>query len=87
MNAKTIAPNSSTQEFSQPINDYQWPIITQDTIDRVVHWLKNNHLSEYEEEDGPLRAFESSFANYHGVNFALLKSSGTSALFSAYHAI
>lgn len=87
MNAKTIIPNSPTQELSQPINDYQWPIITQDTIDRVVHWLKNNHLSEYEEEDGPLRAFESSFANYHGVNFALLKSSGTSALFSAYHAI
>lgn len=44
------------------IKKHEWPVITDAMVRRVLHCLRNEHLSEYEEEGGPLREFEKDFS-------------------------
>ncbi len=69
------------------LNAYKWPPISKKIIKAVIKHLKNGSLGEYEEDTGPLVNFEKKFAKYIGSKYALLCSSGTSALFSAYFSI
>lgn len=69
-----------------PANAYRWPVVTEKMVQSVVGYMKRGTLGEYEEESGPLLELERKFASYIGTKKALLCSSGTTALFSAYFA-
>lgn len=61
---------------------HAWPKITNKTIRAVVAQLKKGEISLYD-RSGIFEKFETRFANYHKSKYALLTSSGTSALHSA----
>ena len=59
-----------------------WPKITNRTIEAVTNQLKKGEISIYD-RSGIFEKFETKFAKYHGMKYALLTNSGTSALHSA----
>lgn len=66
---------------------FKWPIITDKIIESVNNILINWNISEYEEDEGLMFDFEKNIEKYHWVNYALLNSSWTSSLFSAFFAL
>jgi dTDP-4-amino-4,6-dideoxygalactose transaminase len=68
--------------FEEPC--FRWPIISEDTIREVVEQLRSGKISvDWELTE----SFESELASYFGVAHALLTTNGTSAAFSAFHAL
>lgn len=69
---------------AQHVQPPRWPAIDDDDVAAVVHALRFEELSAYEVEDGPLDEFESALRRRFESPHALLVSSGTAALHSAY---
>jgi len=65
----------------------KWPDIQSEEIQTVIAHLRNEDLAAYETLSGPLFNFETDLKRFFGVNYALLTSSGTSALYSAYSSL
>ena len=60
----------------------RWPIIGEEEIQAIIDAIKSGRFASYE----TIREFESDFAKYHGVRYALAHNNGTSALHAAYFA-
>lgn len=66
---------------------YKWPPHMQDLGDAVKKYIDAGKPLSISDDRGIYRELEEKFAALHGRNYALLCSSGTAALFSAYFAL
>lgn len=89
MNNKKILLAKDWWEKSVNIDfpHFNWPIISEETISKVSYVLRYWNIWEYNEEEGIIYDFEQEIKRYHNVDYALLNSSWTSSLFSAYFAL
>jgi dTDP-4-amino-4,6-dideoxygalactose transaminase len=79
--------NNSLQNkkmLDRPIT-YPWPIITKEIEEAVIKQLHRT-LGTYDRSD-ITKEFEDDFKNLHNMKYALVTSSGTAALHSAYYAL
>jgi len=67
------------------LDHYVWPRITKDIENILIRQLHDS-ISIYN-RSGVILEFEEKFAKYHGVKYALLSNSGTSAIFSMFEGI
>lgn len=65
----------------------KWPFFDSSDENAIIHHLRNHNLSAYEVIDGPLFEFENELKLYFNVEYALLVSSGTAGLYSAFSAL
>ncbi len=64
---------------------FKWPNVSQDIIDAVTEYLRNEPISIYD-RSGIYSRLEDKFAKYHDAKYAILTNSGTTALHSAFFA-
>lgn len=83
MNSLAIVGGSKTIDPS--VARFEWPRITPD-VEKVVLDQLRSSLSIYD-RSGIFAEFEQKFADYHGVQHALLSNSGTNAIFSMFEGI
>jgi perosamine synthetase len=60
----------------------QWPPVGEEEVQATVEALRTGQFIAYY----GIRQFESDFANYHGIKYALAQNNGTSTLHAAYFA-
>jgi len=81
----TLATFGGSPALSHPIV-YRWPKVTEESERLVLNQLHSGQLSIYD-RSGVVAQFEEAFRQYHDARFALITSSGTAALHSAYYAV
>lgn len=84
---KNLAIHWWDKSVNIPLPHFKWPIITENIIDAVNDILLHWKLWEYDEEEWVIFDFENMVKKYHNVKYALLNSSWTSSLFSAFFAL
>lgn len=80
----SLAINGGKPLADRPLQ-FVWPPITDHTEDVLIDQLHQS-ISIYD-DSGIFGEFEQSYAAYHGMPYALLTNSGTSALQTAYYAL
>lgn len=82
---KTLALYGGSPAVTMKPPHFPWPIITRETEEAVIQQLHDT-VSIYD-RSGVIARFESEFAQRHMSAFALLTSSGTAALHSAFFSL
>ena len=85
LKTQRLALLGGTPLITEPLP--RWPSIDDQDIRAVLNTLKNEELSAYEVNSGPLFDFEAELRARFNVKYALLVSSGTAALQSAIFAL
>jgi perosamine synthetase len=67
-----------------PMPHFRWPRITEHVREAVLRQLDSS--ISIADSSGIIARFEKRFAGYHGIEFGLLHSTGTSALLAMYYA-
>lgn len=80
-----LAIHGGPKAVQIPPPHYTWPIITSDTVAAVLRQLQTS-ISVYD-RSGIIKRFEEQFSQYHHRRHALLNSSGTVSLLSAFHGL
>lgn len=74
-------PKTVTIDYTE-----RWPLIGEDEVNAVVQLMLAGQLS-IKDGSGILHEFESKFAGYHNVPYALVQNNGTSTLHAAFFAV
>lgn len=85
LKTQRLALLGGTPLITEPLP--RWPSIDDQDISAVLNTLKNEELSAYEVNSGPLFDFEAELRARFNVKYALLVSSGTAALQSSIFAL
>src|SRR5689334_8061700 len=80
-----LALHGGSPILDSSTSHYVWPVIT-DLTRQAINDQLGRTVSIYD-RSGIFKEFEEEFLRYHGVKFALVTNSGTSALFGLYEGL